>query len=430
MRKQYKSFFFCIFALMKEKLYSIIVIFMFLVSCKESYEHKTVICIPVYGQSLALGEEATRITDFDSLASYEGGRIVTENLDHAYGYFDNNIIKEKAKKIIHYQKRSFELSIYSMAEMLADSLGKDTIICIFPGGQGTTAIKDLGKGTRPYQCFIDNIESAYKNAKERKWDFIVPAICWMQGESDIEEYPKTNYKFLLKKFQTDITNDIKNITHQAKDVRIVCYQTNNVSGGRKFKENNFKCQESVVPRSQLELVEEDSLFWPSSPTYLYDFVRERIHINAIGQQLHGKFVAMSALDIIHGNSCEKGLMPSSIQCLGSKVVINFNVPYPPLVFDTTSVSKIKHFGFSVISPSNKDIVQSVYINNNSIHLICSENAIGCKIRYAINGERMHSGRIHGPRGNLRDSQGIYKKARVNRKEYPLHNWCWQFDIQI
>ena len=61
----------CIFALMKEKLFSIIIIFLLLVSCKESYEHKTVICIPVYGQSLALGEEATRITDFDSLASYD-----------------------------------------------------------------------------------------------------------------------------------------------------------------------------------------------------------------------------------------------------------------------------------------------------------------------------------------------------------------------
>ena len=84
----------CIFALMKEKLFSIIIIFLLLVSCKESYEHKTVICIPVYGQSLALGEEATRITDFDSLASYADGRIVTENLDHEYGYFDNNTIKD------------------------------------------------------------------------------------------------------------------------------------------------------------------------------------------------------------------------------------------------------------------------------------------------------------------------------------------------
>lgn len=160
------------------------------------------------------------------------------------------------------------------------------------------------------------------------------------------------------------------------------------------------------------------------------FVRERIHINAIGQQLHGKFVAMSALDIIHNKQNTKGLTPNSIECIDNEVVINFKVPYPPLVFDTTSVYKIKHYGFCVISPSNKDIVQSVGIKGNSIHIKCSENVAGCKVRYAINGERMHSGRIHGPRGNLRDSQGIFKKAQVNRKEYPLHNWCWQFDIII
>ena len=39
-----------------------------LASCHQGYEHKTVVCIPVYGQSYALGEEAIRITDFDSLA--------------------------------------------------------------------------------------------------------------------------------------------------------------------------------------------------------------------------------------------------------------------------------------------------------------------------------------------------------------------------
>lgn len=27
-------------------------------ACQKDYDHKTVICIPVYGQSLALGEEA------------------------------------------------------------------------------------------------------------------------------------------------------------------------------------------------------------------------------------------------------------------------------------------------------------------------------------------------------------------------------------
>ena len=113
---------------MKEKIFSLIIIFVLLVSCKESYERKTVICIPVYGQSIALGEEATRITDFDSLAYYADGRIVTEDLDHTFGYFDNNVIKKNIKRIARYQRRSFELTIYSMAEMLADMVKRTVLI--------------------------------------------------------------------------------------------------------------------------------------------------------------------------------------------------------------------------------------------------------------------------------------------------------------
>ena len=45
----------------------------------KDYGHKVVVCIPVYGQSYALGEEATRITDFDSLRVKYNERIVTEH---------------------------------------------------------------------------------------------------------------------------------------------------------------------------------------------------------------------------------------------------------------------------------------------------------------------------------------------------------------
>ena len=63
---------------MKIRLLYILFIVLALVSCQNTDEHKTVICIPVYGQSLALGVEAQRVTDFDSLANYANGRIVTE----------------------------------------------------------------------------------------------------------------------------------------------------------------------------------------------------------------------------------------------------------------------------------------------------------------------------------------------------------------
>lgn len=430
MKSQLISSFFRIFAHMKVRLLFFATVIIALTSCQKAYEHKTVICIPVYGQSLALGEEAIRITDFDSLANYADGRIVTERLDHDFGYFDNNDFKEYTKRIIHYQKRSFELSVYSMAKMLADSLGKDTLICIFPGGQGATYLKNLSKGTDPYQNFIDDIKTAYNAAKERGWDFFVPAICWMQGESDIEDYPGTDYKKLLKQFHIDINNDIKGITRQTNNVNIICYQTNNVSGGSRFQPNNFNCTESHVPQSQLELVRDDSLFWASGPTYPYDFARERIHIDGTSQQLHGHLVALTALDILHNRKQQHGLLPQEISFKKNEITIKFYVPSPPLTLDTLHVLPPTHYGFSVISPDNKDIVQTVSLQNDCVHIQCSEQPKGCRVRYAINGERMKSGRLHGPRGNLRDSQGANQKININGKGYPLHNWCWQFDIPI
>ena len=68
---------------------------------KEIKENSVVLCIPVYGQSLALGEEAERITDFDSLAVFGHGRIVTENLDDQFGSFDNEDFKKWGKKMDH-----------------------------------------------------------------------------------------------------------------------------------------------------------------------------------------------------------------------------------------------------------------------------------------------------------------------------------------
>ena len=145
---------------MKTRLLFISLVVFVLVSCQKTYEHKTVICIPVYGQSLALGEEAERITDFDSLANYADGRIVTQDLNHNFGYFDNNDLKLIAKKMLHYQKRSFELSVYQMAKVLADQTGQDTLICIFPGGQGATIISYLNKGTVAYREFMEDIKTA------------------------------------------------------------------------------------------------------------------------------------------------------------------------------------------------------------------------------------------------------------------------------
>ena len=380
--------------------------------CKTREQHRVILCVPVYGQSLALGEEAERITDFDSLANYANGRIVTENLNQDYGYFDNNKIKLFTKKLIHYQKRSYELSLYKMAMELADATGYDTLICIFPGGQGGTNIANLSKETTPYHRFIENIKTSYELANKNGWEFIIPAICWMQGESDIVDYPDTNYQQMLLQIRKDMSADISNITKRKEDIPFICYQANSLTRAKKFHAKNYNCPEINVPQTFVNLLLDDSHFWASGPTYPYACVNEKIHIDAIGQQSIGALAAKSVFGILRGKERFRGLIPITITSQDTIVTIHFNVPCPPLAIDTMQVAKADHYGFSVINRYNQDIAKTITIAGDSANIHCTEPATDCRIRYAVNGEYMKSGNLHGPRGNLRDSDG---------------NWCYQFD---
>ena len=395
------------------------------------YGHKVVICIPIYGQSYALGEEAIRITDFDSLRINYNGRIVTEHLDYAFGYFDpTNKLKQYIKKLLHYDKRSFELSIYGMAESLASKTGKDTIICTFPGGLGMQPIKNLIKGSSPYNKFIEEITCAYKKAQEKGWTFNIPAVCWMQGESDIADYPGTDYKALLKQMHHDLNTDIKSITHQSNDIRFICYQTNIVTRGKNYKPNHFNGIEAQTPQAQMELVRDDTLFWASGPMYPYSFVNESLHPDGISQKRFGYLLGKSVLDMLHHEKRFIGVVPINTEIKGNEVYLLFNVPYPPLCFDTVSVRKVNNYGFNVIRKDNIDIISSIKIDNDTVIVKCNESPLGCKIRYAINGDYRKNGWRVGPRGNLRDSQGDDQKVEIQGRTYSVHNWCYQFEYLI
>ena len=391
--------------------------YMYYKKYSQDYGHKVVVCIPVYGQSYALGEEAKRITDFDSLRIKYNGRIVTEKLDYTFGYYDHSSqFKQWVKRILHYDKKAFEISVYSMAEILAQELGEDSVICIFPGGLGMRTIQELMKNTNPYKKFIKEITCAYKESQERGWDFFVPAVCWMQGESDIVEYPNYDYKEYFHRLYNDLNTDIKNVTHQKDDIRIISYQTSTVTKGLRYKPNNYDAAEPRTPTAQMELIRDDSLIWASGPTYPYDFVNESLHIDAVGQQSIGALAAKSALGILRKEKRNVGLVPLSFEVDGNDIRIFFNVPVPPLCFDTINVNKIDNYGFNVIRQDGKDLISNVSLDQTSVVIHCSESPIGCKLRYGINGEFLKGGRRNGPRGNLRDSQK------------PISNWSCIYEL--
>jgi hypothetical protein len=214
----------------------------------------------------------------------------------------------------------------------------------------------------------------------------------------------------------NLNSDIKAITCQKEDIRIISYQSSTITKGLRYKSNNYVGTEARTPTAQMELIRDDTLVWASGPTYPYDFVNESLHIDAKGQRSIGLLAAKSALGILRNGMQNIGLVPSSYEVDGNDIRIRFNVPCPPLCFDTIRVRKADNFGFNVIRKDGTDIISNVRIDDNSIIINCIESPKGTKLRYGVNGEFIKGGRTNGSRGNIRDSQSA------------VSNWCMLFDF--
>ena len=395
-----------------------------LTACDNCGKPKVVVCVPVYGQSLAMGEEAELVTDIDGLSKKWEGRLVGEGLNDRFGYYEDISWKKKIKRLIRYGKRRYENSAFSMGEVLAGALGKDTMVCVFADGRGGTAISNLIKGSYPYEALIQDIQKSYDEARSKGMEFIVPAVCWMQGESDMFDYTRVDYRKLLRQFAADVNKDVKSITGQKRDVKIVGYQSCCLAKCYKFVPENYECYEISVPQAQMQLIRDDSCFVAGTPVYFLDFVDDRIHLDGKSQTVVGRYNAAAVLDILRYGYSDRGLYPVDIKIEGKIAIIDFNKNDSKelvdnggkLVFDTINVNKVKNYGFSVITPENKDIAEKVTIVDDKIVIECNADAKGCRVRYGANGEKNKSGRRLGARGNL-----------LRRNSTMMPEWCYMFD---
>ena len=387
-----------------------------LAACNEDAKQKVVVCVPVYGQSLAMGEEAELLTDISGRTEKWNGKLVGEGLDDEFGYYEDTGWKRQAKRLIKYSNRRYENSAYAMGESLAAAFGRDTMVCVFADGRGGTAVSNLVKGSSPYNALIEDIKKSYDEARSRGMEFFVPAVCWMQGESDMFDYTRVDYRKILKQFANDVNRDVKSITGQKRDVRIVVYQSCCLTKCYDFVPEKYDCYEISVPQAQMQLIREDSLFMAGTPVYFLDFVDDRLHIDGKSQAVVGRYNAAAVMDIVRTGFSDRGLYPIKAEADGMSVIVEFNKHCGQLEFDTINVNKVKNYGFSVITPDNRDIARSVNIVDNTVVIGCSEDTKGCKVRYGANGEKDKSGRRLGARGNL-----------VRRESQGLPAWCYMFN---
>jgi hypothetical protein len=291
-------------------------------------------------------------------------------------------------------------------------------------GKVIHSVLELSKGSALYQRLLKDIQTAKNIAGAKGKTFSVGAIGWTQGEKDYGENTSYNdYKLRLEQLNADFNNDVAQITQQSFKVPFIVGQISSQNGDLDSMAN------PNVALAQLNLCISNPNFTLAAPMYMLDFYTDNTHLTGNNYRILASYYGYAMKKLLL-DGVKNFVYPKMHSLIGNTLFIKFNVPVEPLVFDTTQVKNPGYFGFSVSNAAGNNIlIQKVeIIQNNMIKIICAD--LPSVVSYAINGTSKKAGRLEGPRGCLRDSQGDRIIFDTQGTNWKLHNWAPVFKLNL
>lgn len=166
------------------------------------------------------------------------------------------------------------------------------------------------------------------------------------------------------------------------------------------------------------------------PTYPLVHNADDVHLVTASYQTMGAQFGKVVTALRNGQAW-RPLYPTSITLSGSTVRACFNVPYPPLVLDTTLVAAATNYGFAYNCSSSPPAITDVALfGPDCVDItLASTPSEACQssdvLRYAWpTSACTDPGPILGSRGNLRDSDPATHAGTA------LYNWLVQFEEAV
>jgi len=188
---------------------------------------------------------------------------------------------------------------------------------------------------------------------------------------------------------------------------------------------------STVPVQQLAAAaaRPDRIF-VVAPKYMLGYVADGVHLTGDGERMLGEYYAKAWRRVLVDGEAWLPVSPRAVQRDGAVITVDFIVPAPPLVLDTTLVTDPGTFGFGFgdTSGAAPTIAAVAIVDDDTVSITLSAEPVGGnkRLRYAMTGSAgAAAGPTTGARGNLRDSD-----ATVSLAAYPLFNWCVHFDEAV
>ena len=292
-------------------------------------------------------------------------------------------------------------------------------------GVGGQTIRALSFGSTYFEQLIWDLYYGNANARAQGKEYRVGALTWSQGESD-EYWRKDPAQYIQDmeslRLQVEWVSSV--VTGRKDTIPMISYQVSSHPG--------VGSNVPTIGMAQLKASQTYANIHLATPTYFMDYVDE-FHLSNTSSKWLGAYYGLVYKRVVLDGQQWKPLQPLTAWASGRQLAIRFNVPQPPMVLDYHQVVDPGQSGFSLIEGDGSEnrITGLAIAKSGDVLWISAERTIiaGTRLRYGWNGTA-RGGRLTGPRGNLRDSQGASILFDPNGIAKPMHNWCVLFEIPV
>lgn len=316
--------------------------------------------------------------------------------------------------------------------MIAENYGFDPSDLIILGSvpaEGNQLISALAAypGTFMQRVF-DDITYGYARAQEMGKTYRPVAMYWMQGEANqtsgttAEEYIAT-----FDIMQQRINTHASAVCGEEIQVPVFVYQFS--SWINRTPNNTYP----TIPMALLELARTRDNVFMTNPMYMHDYT-DHAHLTARSSFIQGLYISVMEKRALVDGKKAKPLMPVDHKRQGRAVTIWFN-PVGRLAFDTSVVSDPGNYGFRLLHPDTRAVIPLTGVNLRFDSVSISTAGTipaGAILQYAFHGGTAGKspGRLAGPRGCLRDSQGDIISFALNDEVIRMDNYCVMFELTL
>ncbi len=307
---------------------------------------------------------------------------------------------------------------------------------------GGRSFIQISRGTVPYENGLKFVQMAKSAADGVGKNYVFKFLTFEHGESDSDNGDNPNPGDYLAReniYFPGIQSDFKSITGQQDDFLIVIGQVGsrvNTKIGAVDGEGNPTGESVVVQPYSVPAVDQLAYVRQNpdtaimyGPKYMLNWLyndNSLSHLNAKGKVLQGEYTAQA----IHWHlyNAEKkgtwtGLKVKSLTVSGNIADLLCDVPYAPIVIDTTFIADCLNQGISL--EKNSASVQSVTIVDGNIIRVEFDKAPASDDYMLIgftNTALSSSGHVY-PLTCFRDSSPIKSRwITRNNEPFPLYNW--------